>query len=133
MTLIAVVPQRELKYQAGLAFEGQSFKVFAALNPGALTAESDAADWLAEEISGGGYAPETGTVAVGAWNGTTGRYEVPDLTLALAATGVGFSYDAIITTVGTRTHCANVLLLPAVVTLAAGESKTYDVMLGQDD
>lgn len=133
MSLIATVPQRELEYQAGLAFEGQSFKVFAALNPGALTAESDAADWLAEEISGGGYADATGTVGTGAWNGATGRYEVPVLTLPLAATGVGFSYDAIITTVGTRTHCANVLLLPGVITLAAGDEKTYDVLLGQDD
>lgn len=131
MTLISVIPQRELAYQANLAFEGETFKLFLALNPGALTAEDDVADWEAEECSGGGYAAATGTISTGAWNSTANRHEPPVLTITGTATGAGFSFDAIITKVGSRTHCANVLLLPGVKVLAAGQPYTYEVQLTQ--
>ena len=133
MSLTAVVPQRELAHQANLAFEGETYKLFLALNPGALTAEDDVADWEAEEASGGGYAAQTGTISTGAWNGTTGRYEVPLLTITVTATGAGFSYDSVVLKVGSRTHVANLTTLPSTVALAAGQSRTYQVRLVQDD
>ncbi len=134
MSLTAVTSQRELAYQADLAFEGETYKLFLALNPGALTAESDVADWEAEEVSGGGYAAATGTIATGAWNGTAGRYEVPILTISVTATGAGFSFDTVVLKVGTtRTHVVNLTPLPSTVSLAAGQSRTYNVRLVQDD
>lgn len=131
MTLISVIPQRELAYQANLAFEGETFKLFLALNPGSLTPESDVSAWEAAECSGGGYAPATGTISTGAWNSGTIRHEIPVLVITGSATGAGFSYDSIITKVGSRTHCANVLILPGVKALAAGQPYTYEVMLTQ--
>ena len=133
MTLIAITSQRELAHQANLAFEGETYKVFLALNTGTLTAESNLSLWEAAECSGGGYAAATGTVATGAWNTTNGRYELPILTLTVTATGGGFSYDTIVTKVGARTHVVNLTVLPSVVALAAGQSRSYQVRLVQDD
>ena len=134
MSLTATIPQRELEYQAGLAFEGETYKLFLALNPGALTAEDDVADWEDEEPTGGGYAAATGTIGVGAWNGTTGRYEPDLLTITVTATGAGFSYDTIVLKVGTtRTNVAGIVVLPSTVALAAGQSRTYNYQIAQDD
>lgn len=132
MPLTSIVPQRELAFQANLAFEGETFKVFLALNPGGLTAESNLSAWEAAECSGGGYAAATGTIGTGAWDSGDGRYEPPVLTITVTATGGGFSYDTIVTKVGTvRTNVANLTPLPGVVTLAAGEPRTYQVQLAQ--
>lgn len=132
MSLVAVVPQRELAFQANLAFEGETYKVFLALNPGSLTAESNLSAWEAVECSGGGYAAATGTIGTGAWDSGDGRYEPPILTITVDATGAGFSYDSIVTKVGTtRTNVANLATLPGVVALAAGQSRTYQVQLVQ--
>lgn len=134
MSLTAVVPQRELAFQANTLFEGETYKVFLALNSGSLTAESDLSAWEAVECSGGGYAAATGTVPTGSWNATTGRYEVPILSISVTATGAGFSYDSIVTQIGTtRTGIANLTTLPGVVALAAGQARTYEVRLVQDD
>jgi len=134
VSLVAVVPQRELAFQANLAFEGETYKVFLALNSGSLTAESNLSAWEAVECSGGGYAAATGTIATGAWNNTTGRYEVPILSINVTATGSGFSFDSIVLKVGTtRTNVANLTTLPGVIAMAAGQSRTYEVRLVQDD
>ena len=132
MSLIAVVPQRELAFQANLAFEGETYKLFLALNSGSLTAESNLSAWEAVECSGGGYAAATGTIGTGAWNGTTGRYEPPVLTISVLATGGGFSYDTVVLKVGTtRTNVAGLLVLPSTVALAAGQPRTYNYQLVQ--
>ena len=134
MSLIAVVPQRELAFQADALFEGETYKVFLALNPNTLNEESDLSLWLAAECSGGGYQAATGTVPTGAWNATTGRYELPLLTISVTATGAGFSFDSIVTKIGNaRTGVANVTTLPSVVAMAAGQSRSYQVRLVQDD
>jgi hypothetical protein len=134
VTLTATVPQRELAFQADQLYEGETYKLFLALNPGTLGAEDDLADWEAEEVSGGGYAAATGTIGTGAWNGTTGRYEPPVLTISVTATGAGFSFDAIVCKVGTvRTNVQSITFLPGVVALAAGESRTYQHQLAQDN
>ncbi len=133
MSLTAIVPQRELAHQAALAFEGETYKVFLALNPGSLTAEDDIADWEAVEVSGGGYEAQTGTIGAGSWSTPNGRYELPLLTITVTATGAGFSYDSVVLKVGSRTHVANLTTLPSTVALAAGQSRTYNVRLTQDD
>jgi hypothetical protein len=134
VTLTAIVPQRELAFQADQLFEGETYKLFLALNPGGLTAEDDLADWEAEECSGGGYAAATGTIGTGAWNGTTGRYEPPLLTITVTATGAGFSYDTLVCKVGTTRTCVQSLtVLPGVVALAAGQSRSYQHRLAQSN
>lgn len=132
-TLTATISQRELLYQCANVYEGLNYKVFVALNPGALTAEDDVADWEAEEITTGGAAPVTGVVAAATYNGTTGRAEVPVLTLALTATGAGFTFDTIVTKLEGRTGVHSILELPSPLALAAGQSRSYRVRLAQND
>jgi hypothetical protein len=130
--MTSIVPQRELAFQADALFEGETYKLFLALNPGGLTAEDDVADWEAEECSGGGYEAAEGTIGTGAWNGTAGRYEPPVLTITVDATGAGFSYDTLVCKVGTtRTGVQSMKVLPGVVALAAGQSRTYQHQLAQ--
>ncbi|MCE2660915.1 MAG: hypothetical protein LW854_22225 [Rubrivivax sp.] len=134
MTLTAIVPQRELAFQADQLYEGLSYKLFLALNPGTLDAEDDLADWEAAACSGGGYAAATGTIGTGSWNATTGRYEPPVLTISVTATGAGFSFDTIVCKVGTtRTNVQSLTVLPGMVALAAGQSRTYVHQLAQDN
>jgi hypothetical protein len=87
VTLTAIVPQRELASQADQLYEGLSYKLFLALNPGTLDAEDDLADWEAAECAGGGYAAATGTIGTGSWNATTGRYEPPLLPISTLPSG----------------------------------------------
>ena len=132
MSLIAIVPQRELAFQANLAFEGEAYKLVLALNSGSLTAESDVSAWEAVECSGGGYAASTGTIGTGAWNSSTSRYEPSLLVITVTATGAGFAYDTIVLKVGaTRTNVAGLIQLPDVVALAAAQSRTYNYQLVQ--
>ena len=75
-----------------------------------------------------------GTIGTGSWNATTGRYEPPVLTLTVTATGAGFSYDTVVLKVGTtRTNVQSITVLPGVIALAAGQSRSYEVQLAQDD
>jgi hypothetical protein len=132
MSLIAIVPQRELAFQANLAFEGETYKLFLAQNSGSLTAESDLSAWEAVECSGGGYAAATGTIGTGSWNVSSNRYEPPLLVLTVTATGAGFNYDSIVLRVGsTRANIAGLVTLPSTVALVAGQSRTYNYQLVQ--
>jgi hypothetical protein len=132
MVLEAVVPQRELAFQAGELFEGKAYKLFLALNPGTLDAEDDLSAWEAAECSGGGYAAQTGTIGAGAWNEDESRYEPALLSITVTGSGAGFSFDAIVLKVGTtRTNVANITLLDNPVMLASGETRTYDLQLAQ--
>jgi hypothetical protein len=132
MPLTTTIPQAELAYQASVLYEGQTYKLFLALNPGGLTAESTVAQWEAAECSGSGYAAATGTVAAGAWDAVDLRYEVPTLSLTVSATG-NLSYDTLVTKIGSRTYCANVTNLGGTVNLTSGQMRVYQVQLAQND
>lgn len=94
MTLI--VTPAELERQNRVAYAGWGFKAFAANDPTyTLTAADLAADWLAAETSGGGYAPVEGVLEAGTYNTTTGYVASPGITLPLTPTGVGFTYTHI--------------------------------------
>jgi hypothetical protein len=119
--------------QAQLTYEGKSYKLLLAYRNGTvLTQASLMSAWNAVKLSAGnGYAEVTGTIGSGSWNGGNARYELPQFTMALTATGSGFTYDAVLLQVDNRTYPDRVILLPSVETLQAGQSKTYVLLLGQ--
>jgi len=122
-----------LAKQAQLTYEGKSYKMLLAYRNGVvLTQASLMSEWNAVKLaSGNGYAEVTGTIGTGAWNSGNARYELPNLTMALTATGAGFTYDAIVLQVDNRTYPDRVILLPTPETLQSGQSKSYSLRLAQ--
>jgi hypothetical protein len=137
MALTVTISQNELKRKADLAYDNKTYKVFLADNStAALDAEDTATLWLAEELAtSNGYAAVTGTIttASGAYDGTDARYEFPAITATFTASGAGFTYDTVVLRVGTEASVVGILVESPVITLLAGQSKTYSITLGEDD
>jgi hypothetical protein len=119
--------------QAQLTYEGKTYKLLLAYRNGTvLTQASLMSAWNAVKLSAGnGYAEQTGTIGTGSFNSGNARYELPQFTMALTATGNGFTFDAIVLQVDNRTYPDRVVLLPAAETLQVGQSKTYVLLLAQ--
>jgi|GEM_PF-3608598 hypothetical protein len=119
--------------QAQLTYEGKSYRMLLAYRNGAtLTQASLMSAWNAVKLSAAnGYTEKTGTIGNGSWNSGNARYELPQFLMTLTATGSGFTYDAIVLQVDSRTYPDRVVLLPSPETLQAGESRTYVMLLAQ--
>jgi hypothetical protein len=119
--------------QAQLAYEGKAYKMLLAHRNGTvLTQASLMTAWNAVKLAAGnGYAEVTGTIGTGSFNSGNARYELPQFTMSLTATGSGFTYDSILLQVDNRTYPDRVVLLSAAETLQAGQSKSYVLLLAQ--
>ena len=119
--------------QAQLTYEGKAYKLLLAYRNGTvLTQASLMSAWNAVKLSAGnGYAEQTGTIGTGSWNSGNARYELPQFTMSLTASGSGFIYDAIVLQVDNRTYPDRVVLLPTPETLQSGQSKSYVLLLAQ--
>ena len=119
--------------QAQLTYEGKAYKLLLAYRNGAvLTQTSLMSAWNAVKLTAGnGYAEQTGTIGTGSFNTGNARYELPQFTFSLTATGSGFTYDAILLQVDNRTYPDRVILLPTPETLQSGQSKSYVLLLAQ--
>jgi hypothetical protein len=119
--------------QAQLAYEGKSYKMLLAYRNGeVLTQASLMTAWNAVKLAAGnGYAEVTGTIGTGSFNSGNARYELPQFTMSLTATGSGFTYDSILLQVDNRTYPDRVVLLSTAETLQAGQSKSYVLLLAQ--
>jgi hypothetical protein len=119
--------------QAQLTYEGKAYKMLLAYRNGTvLTQASLMSAWNAVKLSAGnGYAEKTGTIGTGSWNSGNARYELPQFTMTITATGSGITYDAVLLQVDNRTYPDRVVLLPTPETLQAGQSKTYVLLLAQ--
>ena len=119
--------------QAQLAYEGKAYKMLLAYRNGTvLTQASLMTAWNAVKLAAGnGYAEVTGTIGTGSFNSGNARYELPQFTMSLTATGSGFTYDSILLQVDNRTYPDRVVLLSAAETLQAGQSKSYVLLLAQ--
>mgnify|MGYP006267149507 CR=1 FL=1 len=126
-----VLTQGELAYEAGLVLTGVAYKVFLATT-GSLTVTSTLAQWEAAELaSSGGYSAVTGTVGSGSYNGTNLRFEAPVISGQFGpATGVGFTFDAMIIKLANRTAPYAVNLYSTPITLASGQSRGFQITLG---
>ena len=119
--------------QAQLTYEGKSYKMLLAYRNGTvLTQASLMSAWNAVKLSAGnGYTEKTGTIGTGSWNSGNARYELPQFTMTITATGSGITYDAVLLQVDNRTYPDRVILLPTPETLQSGQSKTYVLLLAQ--
>jgi hypothetical protein len=119
--------------QAQLAYEGKAYKMLLAYRNGeVLTQASLMTAWNAVKLAAGnGYAEVTGTIGTGSFNSGNARYELPQFTMSLTATGSGFTYDSILLQVDNRTYPDRVVLLSTAETLQAGQSKSYVLLLAQ--
>jgi hypothetical protein len=126
-----VITQGELEYEAGLVLTGKAYKVFLATT-GSLTIASTLTAWEAAELTAtAGYVAVTGTVGTGSYNATTGRFEAPVITGQFGpATGAGFTFDAMVIKLASRTKPYAVNLYSSPITLAAGQSRAFSITLG---
>jgi hypothetical protein len=127
-----VITQGELEFQSGLILNGQTYKVFLATK-GSLTIASTIANWESAELAtSNGYAAVTGTIGTGVYNSTNGRVEAPVITGQFGpASGAGFTFDAMVIKIGTtRTKPYAVRLYETSQTLAAGQSRGFNITLG---
>lgn len=136
MAVTITISQQELKRKADLAYDNKAYKVFLADNDAAYTSETTAANWLTKELAtANGYAAVTGTITTGtgAYNGTTGRYEFPAVVATFTGASAGFSYNTVVMRIGSETYVVGILEESPAITLLAGQSKTYQIILGSDD
>lgn len=133
--LTLTVTPKELERQAVAAFQGKPWKVFLALRQDTgLGVTSTIAAWNAEKLSfTNGYNDVTGTIGTGSYNSGTTAYELPTITATFTATSGGFTYDSLIVQVDNNTHPHSVGLFSEPITLAAGQTKAYSIVLAQDD
>jgi hypothetical protein len=101
---------------------------------------STTAQWDAAELSGNGYARYEWTIPNGSYNGTTERWEAASQLATFSATGAGLSWNAAYLVIGTisgttvtyNTGVSFILNESSAVTLAAGNSRGYSVLLFSD-
>ena len=123
----------ELKRVAGLAYEQQVIKVaLCTVGSSGLTAESSVSNWLTREITGNGYSRFSVTTAVGAYDVTDARYEVPFIDVSFSATtgGSGFSYDRVAVYVDGATNLIRLGVEDSSQAILPGQSKTWRIQLG---
>lgn len=133
MAISLTISTKELARQAGLVFEGKTYKVFLAQNSGSLTAESTTSAWEAVELSGNGYTAVTGTISTGSYNTNQARYVLPTITAAFTAGTGGFTYDTVCLKIGTATYLHSIAVESPAISLASGQTRTYILQLSQDD
>lgn len=133
MAITTTISSKELQRQAGLAFEGKSFKLFLANNTAALTAESLASEWLAAELSGSGYAAITGTIAAGEYKVAEARFEMPAITGVFQADGGTLTFNSVCLYLTGEQYLHSVTVESPTVILSSGQTKAYTLTLAQDD
>jgi len=134
MALTTTISQKELARVANLAYEGETLKVMlCSVGASGYTAESTVANWQSVEKSGNGYVRYSTTVATGSYDVTDARYEMPAIDAAFTATGAGYSYDRIIVYIDGATYIHSMIVEDPNITLAAGQTQTYRILLTTDD
>lgn len=124
-----VITRGELEYEAGLILTG-AYKIFLATK-GSLTLTSNLSAWEAAELAiANGYAAATGTLGAGVYNATTGRVEAPTVTGQFTASGAGFTFDAMVAKLASRTAPYAINLYDTPITLAAGQSRGFEITFG---
>jgi hypothetical protein len=134
MTLTFKVTPKELERAAGVLTEGRSFKIMLAnASATTLSISSTRAQWEAAELSGSGYAAVTGTVPDGAWNAIAGRYDTGVITATFTASGGTLLYDTVVVLLGSDTYPHSIGTEAPALSLLSGQSKTYPIILAEDD
>lgn len=134
MAITAQLSQKELQRIADVAYEGETLKVMLCnVGTSGYTAESSVANWQSVEVSGNGYVRYSTAIAAGTYNAINARYEMPAINAAFTATSPGYSYDRIVVYINGATYVHSVLAESPNITLLAGQTQTYQILLATDD
>ena len=134
MAITTTVSSKELQRVAVESYEGRVLKVMLC-SPGtaAFNAESTVADWHTVEISGNGYIRYSTQIGAGSYSSSAGRYNLPLITAAFNASGVGYSYDRVILYIDGQTYLHSMMTESPNIVLLPGQTQTYKITLAQDD
>jgi hypothetical protein len=126
-------------YEAGRlfanAYEGKAARLcLANTTAGSPGLNSTIAQWDAVELTGNGYARYEWTIPAGSYNNTTERWEAAAelSTFTAAAGGAGLSWNAAYLAIDFMDGVSFVLNETSTVTLAAGQTRGYSVLLFSD-
>ena len=139
MALTSAISTKEFERIAGLAYEGLACRVSLHQNDGTLTADSTIAEWDAKKLpAANGYEdfevaslPEGGLDA-----GSDERWEIggtPGANTYIEATfsaeSAGFTYNTVVTRIGSSNYPHSILVENPGVTVSAGQNQVYRVQL----
>jgi hypothetical protein len=135
MTIAFTITPKELERQAGLAFVGLAYRVSLHYKQDTvLTDASTVAAWDAVKVAtANGYADVTGTIAAGAYNVSTGRFELPVIQALFSSTGAGYSYDSVLIRIGSATYPHSIGLFTEQQVLQSGQEQTFTLLLANDN
>ena len=134
MAVSVSVSTKELERVASLAYEGKTLKVMlCSAGATGYTAQSTVSNWQSVEKSGSGYVRFSLVIGSGTYNATTARYELPAINAAFTASGAGYSYDRVVLYIDGATYPHSVLTEDPNITLVAGQTQTYQLLLNTDD
>jgi hypothetical protein len=133
VALTLSITPKELERQAALAFEGKAYTVFLCSDPTAsLGSSSTVAQWEGLELAEvNGYAPVTGTIGTGSYNGSA--YALPAINAQFSGSGAGFTHDTVVIAIAGGTYPHSFARLTTPLLLQAGQVKSYVIRLLQDD
>lgn len=127
------ISTKELKRQAGLAFEGKVLKVMLCnLTTEGYTAESTVVNWQSVELSGNGYSRFSSVIQTGAYDSISGSYVIPSINAEFSATGM-YSYNRIVIYIDGEAYVHSIVQEDPLVILSTGQIQTYSISLRQDD
>lgn len=133
MAQIVSISTKELKRQAGLAFEGKVLKVMLCnLTTEGYTAESTVVNWQSVELSGNGYSRFSSVIQTGAYDSISGSYVIPSINAEFSATGM-YSYNRIVIYIDGEAYVHSIVQEDPLVILSTGQIQTYSISLRQDD
>lgn len=133
MAQLTTISTKELKRQASLVFEGKTLKVMLCnMTTPEYTAESTVTDWQSIELSGSGYARFSQSIPTGAYNSTTASYEIPAILAEFTATS-SYSFNRVVLYIDGESYVHSVIQENPNISLASGQTQTYEIILRQDD
>lgn len=134
MAILTTLSTKELERVAALAYEGETLKVMlCSVGVTGYTAQSTVTNWQSVEASGNGYVRYSELIGTGAYNSTSGKYELPTIDAEFTATGAGYTYDTVVLYIDGATYPHSILTETPNIVLSAGQTQTYRLNLNTDD
>lgn len=135
MAITTSVSREELKRIAQLAYEGETLKVMLCnIGITSYNAENTVTEWQSVEITGTGYVRYSEVIGTGAYNTTTGRYELPAIQAEFTSTDITpWDYTTVVLYIDGSTYPHSILTESPNVLVAEGQTITYQLTLNTDD
>lgn len=130
MAITSFISSGELGRVAKLAYEGQDVVFVLANNTTNLDTESTLSDWIGSEVIsyGFGYDRVRSAIAAGSYNPTSGRYELPPVDGAFAATNGGaILWDSVVLYISrVSVTASDIAFSGSSITTSAGDFSVFN-------